>query len=179
MRLTLIAFAATSLMAAAAQAQTAAPQIVAPATVAPPIVAPPVLAPPTTMPMQGINGARPGREPGVGESLPRSDRASNIGPETTRPGVAPSLPRPDVGLGAEPEAYLRAARDALSAGKTGLAQEALEMAETQMLHRSMMPGLPPQPADQPMVATIRDARMALGRGNTAAALSILQALPAN
>ena len=174
MRMTLIAFAATGLMAAAAQAQTAVPQMGAPPTVAPPTVAPQ-----TAMPMQGTNGARPGREPGVGESLPRSDRASNIGPETTRPGVAPSLPRPDVGLGAEPEAYLRAARDALSAGKTGLAQEALEMAETQMLHRSMMPGLPPQPADQPMVATIRDARMALGRGNTAAALSILQALPAN
>jgi hypothetical protein len=135
----------------------------------------------TTMPQpqQGIDGARPGRIPGVGESLPRSDRASNIGPETTRPGVAPSLPRPDVGIGAEPEAYLRAARDALTVGKTGLAQEALEMAETQMLHRSVMPGMSPAPADVPMVATVRDARMALGRGNAAEALSILQAMPAN
>ncbi len=128
---------------------------------------------------QGIDGARPGHIPGVGESLPRSDRASNIGPQTTRPGVAPSLPDPAVGGGAEPEAYLRAARDALAAGKTGLAQEALERAETQMLHRSIMPGMAPAPADVPMIASVRDARLALGRGNTADALSILQAIPAN
>jgi hypothetical protein len=43
-----------------------------------------------------IPGARPGHVPGVGESLPRSDRASNIGTGTMRE-VAPSLPQPAIG----------------------------------------------------------------------------------
>jgi hypothetical protein len=130
--------------------------------------------PPTTE-----TGARPGREPGVGISLPVSPRASNIGPGTTRAGVAPSLPAPAIGPGAEPEAYLQAAREALRAGRTGLAQESLERAETQMLHRSVTPGQAPRPADSSAIATLRDARLALDSGDTARALAILENVPAN
>jgi hypothetical protein len=124
-------------------------------------------------------GARPGREPGVGTSLPMSTRASNIGPGTTRPGVPPSLPIPTIGLGAEPQAYVQAARDALRQGRTGLAQQSLEMAETQMLHRSVTPGHDPRPADTPGIASLRDARLAIDSGDTARALAILETIAAN
>lgn len=108
-----------------------------------------------------------------------STRASNIGPGTTRSGVAPSLPTPEVGQGAEPDAYLQAARDALRQGRTGLAQQSLEMAETQMLHRSVTPGQAPRPADTPVIASLRDARLAIDAGDAPRALAILESLPTN
>lgn len=126
-----------------------------------------------------IDGARPGHVPGVGESLPRSTRASNIGPSSTGPGVAPTLPQPRIGEGAEPAAYLQTAREALASGQTGLAQQALEMAETQMLHRSVTPGQPPSPSSNSAIATVRGARMLLGDGKIAEALALLGTLPAS
>ena len=79
---------------------------------------------------QGIPsaGARPGNEIGTGSSLPLSDRASNIGPGDTRSSIAPNLPAPPLGEDAPVQAYLQAARSALIAGRTGEAQQALEMA---------------------------------------------------
>src|SRR5579862_2776832 len=75
-------------------------------------------------------GARPGHVPGIGESLPQSDKASNIGPGDTRSSIAPTLPAPAVGENATPSDYLRDARASLVAGRTGQAQQSLEMAET-------------------------------------------------
>ena len=76
----------------------------------------PASAPPTSLHPE--SGARAGHVPGVGVSLPRSDRASNIRPSDTRP-VAPTLPAPAVGADATVRTYLRAARTALVAGRTG------------------------------------------------------------
>jgi hypothetical protein len=126
---------------------------------------------------QTIDGARPGHVPGVEDSLPYSTRASNIGPTSTGPGVAPTLPQPAVGQGAEPEAYVQAARAALASGRTGLAQQALEMAETQMLHRSVTPGQLPGASSDSAITTIRGARMLLGDGRSADALALLGTLP--
>jgi hypothetical protein len=79
---------------------------------------------------QGVppGGARPGNEVGTGSSLPLSDRASNIGSGDTRSGITPNLPSPVLGEDAPVQAYLQAARSALIAGRTGEAQQALEMA---------------------------------------------------
>jgi hypothetical protein len=47
-------------------------------------------------------GARPGHQPGVGESLPLSNNASNIVPGDTRSTIAPTLPASPVGDSATP-----------------------------------------------------------------------------
>jgi hypothetical protein len=120
-----------------------------------------------------VAGARPGHVPGIGESLPRSDRASNIGPGTERQ-VAPSLPQPAAGESAGAGEFIRTAREALAAGRTGLAQEALEMAETRLLDR-VVPGGVIMPSDERTVMALRQARQALGEGRSMQAMQILDA----
>jgi hypothetical protein len=110
-------------------------------------------------------GARPGHDPGTGQSLPLSNKASNIGPIDTRSTIAPTLPSPAVGETGTTQDYLKAARTALVAGHTGQAQQALEMAETRALDRSVAPGQTSAPSDSQLVARIRDARHALGSGD--------------
>jgi hypothetical protein len=134
------------------------------------------LAPPGTLPGT-IPGARPGHVPGVGESLPRSDRASNIGTGTMRE-VAPSLPQPAIGDAASVPDYVNAAREALAGGRTGLAQQSLEMAETRLLDR-VVPGGVIAPSDQEAVMRLRRAREALGAGQREQAMQILDTLRAN
>lgn len=118
-------------------------------------------------------GARPGRVPGVGESLPRSDRASNIGPGTAQT-VAPSLPMPAVGEAAEAREYLVAAREALATGRTGLAQQSLEMAETRLASR-VEPSELITPTGEPVIMMIRQARQALDAGQRMQAMQIVDA----
>ena len=118
-------------------------------------------------------GARPGHVPGVGTSLPLSNNASNITPGDARSPIAPTLPSPAVGDTGGPHIYLKAARDALTAGKTGLAQESLEMAETRVLDRSVAPSAADVPAQGRLAGLIRDARMALGAGDRARAISLI------
>jgi len=118
-------------------------------------------------------GARPGHQPGVGESLPRSDKASNIAPGDTRSNIAPTLPQPAVGENATTQDYLRAARAALATGRTGQAQQALEMAETRSLDRSVAQGQTNTPSDNQLVSRIRDARRALGGSDRAQAIKLI------
>ena len=114
-------------------------------------------------------GARPGNEIGTGQSLPYSDKAGNIGPQDTRSTIAPNLPAPDVGEDAPSRAYLRAARTALLKGRTGEAQQALEMAETRALDRSVPLFQTNTPSRSPLVETIHKALTALGAGDRAGA----------
>jgi hypothetical protein len=123
--------------------------------------------------MNPATEARPGHEPGVGESLPRSDKASNIVPADTRSNIAPTLPQPPVGENATTQDYLRAARSALAAGRTGQAQQSLEMAETRALDRSVAQGQTNAPSDSQLVSRIRDARHALGSGDRAHAMQLI------
>ncbi len=116
-------------------------------------------------------GARPGHVPGVGQSLPLSNSSSNILPGG--PGSAPTLPGPAVGDSGDPQPYLRAAREALAAGRTGLAQESLEMAETRVLDRSVRPSQAGVPARGGLAGLIRDARLALGAVDRARALALI------
>lgn len=120
-----------------------------------------------------VAGARPGRVPGVGESLPRSDRASNIGPGTAQ-AIAPSLPQPAVGGAAEAREYLVAAREALATGRTGLAQQSLEMAETRLATR-VEPSELITPTGAPLITMIRQARQALDAGQRMQAMQIVDA----
>jgi hypothetical protein len=126
--------------------------------------------PPGTNP---ATGARPGHEPGTGESLPLSNKASNIGPTDTRSTIAPTLPGPAAGEHATTQDYLRAARAALVAGRTGQAQQSLEMAETRSLDRSVAQGQTNTPSESQLVSRIRDARRALRRGDRTHAIQLI------
>jgi hypothetical protein len=118
-------------------------------------------------------GARPGHQPGDGSSLPKSNNSSNIAPAGTRAGIAPTLPPSPIGENASSFDYLRSARGSLAAGRTGQAQESLEMAETRALDRSVVQGLGSMPSDSKLVAQIHSALEALGTGNTARAIQII------
>jgi len=118
-------------------------------------------------------GARPDHEPGVGESLPLSNKASNIAPADTRSNIAPTLPQPAIGENATTQDYLRAARAALIADRAGQAQQSLEMAETRALDRSVPQGQTNAPSDIQLVSRIRDARHALGSGDRTHAIQLI------
>jgi hypothetical protein len=118
-------------------------------------------------------GARPGHDVGIGDSLPRSNRSSNIGPADTRSSIAPTLPPSTAGENAATHQYLNAARASLAAGRTGQAQQSLEMAETRALGRSVAQGETGTPSDSQLVSRIRDARHALGGGNRAQAIQLI------
>jgi len=75
------------------------------------------------------------------------------------------LPTPAGGVNATPVELLQSARDALARRQTGLAQEALERAETRLLTRPLPPGASTERSRNPMVNAISDARRALGRQN--------------
>jgi len=107
---------------------------------------------------------------------PVSTRASNIVPGNARSAIAPALPTPTVGADAAPLQYLRAARSALAAGRTGEAQQSLEMAETRELTRSVPSDAAGQPDPNPAVTQIRNALHALGDGDRAGALNIIDAM---
>ena len=112
---------------------------------------------------------RPGHVPGVGESYPASAHASNIDSADTRSVIAPRLPTPPASMDGGAAQYIHDAQRALSSGKTGMAQEALERAETRLLDRSVAAGMTNTPTDNPMVAHIEAARQALGHRDLAGA----------
>ena len=142
----------------------------------------------TTVPVgpQGVppganptTGARPGNEIGTGQSLPLGRHASNITPHDTRSVIAPNLPTPVIGPNAGPADYLRAAQSALRAGRTGEAQQALEMAQTRMLDRSVMQGQTGNPSDNPAVMQISQALTALAAKDRGQAMQLIEsAIPA-
>ncbi len=118
---------------------------------------------------------RPGNEIGTGQSLPLSDKASNITPDDTRSSIAPRLPAPPVNENAGPMAFLRAARDSLVAGRTGEAQEALERAESRMLDRAVRPSAAQAPARSPLIEQIAEARGAIALGDRQHAIQLIDA----
>jgi hypothetical protein len=127
-------------------------------------------------PTAGTNemGARPGHEPGVGESEPFSNRASNINQADSRSQIAPRLPSPGGGENATPDAYLRDAQRALSQNRTGAAQEALERAETAYLNNPANPAEPGGQVGSAAQQTVEQARQALGRGDRAQARQLVE-----
>jgi len=119
------------------------------------------------------SGARPGHAIGVGDSLPRSDKASNINAADTKTTVAPTLPASAIGTNATAKDYLRAARASLVAGQTGATQQQLEMAETRALDRSVPMGQTDQPVGGSFVSWIGEARAAVGSGDRPHAIQLI------
>ena len=124
-------------------------------------------------------GIRAGHTPGVGESLPKSDHASNIAPADTKSPLAPTLPASAAGDAADPLDYLHAARVALVAGHTGEAQQSLEMAETRLLDRQLAPGASARPSDSRLVSQVRDALGALGIGAISETIAMIDLILAS
>jgi hypothetical protein len=120
----------------------------------------------TTAMAQTANDFRTGTQP-------RSNAASNLPGQPDRPSVAPSLPAPPV-TGRKPSDFLRAAQGALATGRTGEAQQALEMAQTRMLDRSVPLGQTNVPSDNPTVTQISQALRDLGTGNRAATMKSIE-----
>ena len=120
-------------------------------------------------------GARPGNEIGTGMSLPMGTQASNIGPSDTRSLIAPNLPSPSIGPNANAADYLRAAQSSLQAGRTGEAQQALEMAQTRLLDRSVPMGQTNNPSDNPAVTQTSQALKALAAHDLVQAMQSIQA----
>ena len=132
--------------------------------------------PPGTNP---VTGARPGNDIGTGMSMPMGTRASNIDAGDTRSTIAPNLPSPSVGPDATAADYLRAAQASLQAGRTGEAQQSLEMAQTRLLDRSVPLGQTNNPSDNPAVTQISQALQALAARDRAQAMQLIQsAIPA-
>jgi len=104
---------------------------------------------------------------------PASNRASNIVPSDTGSPIAPALPSPDLDPGATPEQFLHAARSALATGRTGEAQQAMEMAETRLLDRSTPLFQTDVPSRSELIARIGEARRALGDHDRARSMELL------
>jgi hypothetical protein len=116
------------------------------------------------------SGARPGNVIGTGNSLPRSNTASNLDAATTRSDLAPNLPTPaDDGI----RGLLAEARRDLLAHRTGAAQEALERAETRALDRSIPAGMERVPDEGGLVRGTSQARAALAGGDIGLAVRIV------
>jgi hypothetical protein len=124
-------------------------------------------------------GFQAGLNHGDRDSLPRSNKASNIVPADTNGTTAPTLPAPALNLDAPSRDYLRAARASLAAGHTGQAQQSLEMAETRALGGSDSPAQANLPSGNPKVTEIRDALHALGTGDSARAIQIIDIASGN
>jgi hypothetical protein len=105
---------------------------------------------------------------------PMSHAASNLPGQAVRPEVAPSLPTPAVSSN-QPSDFLRAAQGALAAGRTGEAQQSMEMAQTRMLDRSVPLGQTNVPTSNPIVGQISQALRELGAGDRDASMRTLQA----
>jgi hypothetical protein len=163
----------------AALAQTGTPQTGTPQTGTPPTGTPPTGTPLTP---QGVppgadpaTGARPGNDIGTGMSLPMGSNASNINPTDTQSPIAPNLPSPDVGANASAPDYLIAARNALAAGRTGEAQQSLEMAQTRLLDRSVPLFQTNTPSANPVVSQISQALQALAAGDRPRSMQLIEA----
>ncbi len=183
MRKTLLLSAALLGFATVSHAQTATAPAVTPAApaAATPAAATPAEVPakPVHKPMRRMHHAtpaaatdgdiRPGHEPGVGDSFPASNKASNVDSADTRSRIAPRLPTPMGGQNASIPQLLSDAQHALDSRQTGRAQEALERAETAMLQRSVPVDQAGSPDQAPDVMQVEMARKALASGDMAGA----------
>jgi hypothetical protein len=88
--------------------------------------------------------------------------------------VLSPLPPPDLPPDAKPSNILRTAEGALAAGRIGEAEEALEMAQTRMLDRSVALGQTNNPSNNPAVEQISRARQALAAHDRAGCMQLIQ-----
>jgi hypothetical protein len=111
--------------------------------------------------------------PGTGVSEPHSNKASHTGPNGDHGVVAPTLPASGLSADASPGDYLRAAGASLVAGRGGQAQQALEMAETRLLDRSVPSGDQDKPLQSQRISQIHDAIQAVGNHGARHAIALI------
>ncbi len=87
----------------------------------------------------------------------------------------PSATQPSSEASERPSFYLHTAQSALAAGRIKDAQEALEMAQTRMLDRSVPLGQTNNPSDNPTSEQIAQARQALAGRDRAACMQLIEA----
>nr|WP_294524740.1 hypothetical protein [uncultured Rhodopila sp.] len=97
------------------------------------------------------------------------------GTDNERPVVRSALPAPDLPENAKVSDFLHAALGAVASGRAGQAEEALEMAQTRLLDRSVPLGRTHELSADPAVGQIAQARQALGAGDRVACLQAIQA----
>ena len=90
--------------------------------------------------------------------------------------IAPRLPTPPVGEDAPFRAYLSSARQALASGQTGVAQEALERAETRLLDRSVAPSRASDAIAGPVIQRLGQARHAIAAGDLGGAIGLIDSI---
>jgi hypothetical protein len=112
---------------------------------------------------------------GAAVAQPVSQGTANISPRDTRGEVAPPLPTPPLDANAPPSAFLRSAQGAVIAGRLGEAQEALEMAQTRLLDRSVPLFQTNTPSGNPAVRSISLALQTLSAGDREGAIRHIQA----
>ena len=170
----LLGFASTGYAQTAAPAPAAEPPASTPAEAMP---AKPVAKPMhrRAMPVSSDSEIRPGHEPGVGDSFPASDKASNVTAADSRSRIAPRLPAPAGGENASIPTLLKDAQTALDTKQSGRAQEALERAETAMLQRSVPVDQASSPDMAPGVTQVEMARKAIAAGDMAGAKKAVSA----
>ena len=86
-------------------------------------------------PMNGPNTVVTG-PPGFRSTEPLVHHPTNLNEATTRSEISPALPQPNVGPNAGIADMLQHAQNAIQSNRLGLAQAALEQAETASLNRS-------------------------------------------
>jgi hypothetical protein len=86
----------------------------------------------------------------------------------------PPLPSPSGGDEQRASDYLKAAQGALAAGRNDEARQALEMAQTRMLDRSVPLGQTNNPSDNPTVVQISQALQALTARDRATCMQLIQ-----
>jgi len=110
--------------------------------------------------------------------------APSPGPASPTPPAAPSTPAflrppppgPVGGANASVPQLIADARAAPAGGKSGEAEQALEMAESRLLNRSVVPSTAGNPIGDPLVSLLSQARQAIGSGDTASAMQLLDQL---
>ena len=119
------------------------------------------------------NGARPANE--FGGDGTTDGHAIRLAMDNARSTVVPALPSPPGGDEQRASDYLKAAQGALAAGRSGEAQQALEMAQTRMLDRSVPMGQTNNPNDNPTVQQISRALQALAVRDRATSMQFIEA----
>ena len=123
----------------------------------------------TTTPTTTTGGGTTARGAPLRRRVPREP-----GKPSTGSTIAPQLPTPAAGEDNAPRQYLIAARQALAAGHTGEAQEALERAETRLADRSTPLFRTNEAARDPVIDEVRQAREALGSGDRMQAMQLTE-----
>jgi hypothetical protein len=148
------------------------PPGMAPPTPPPPSVAtvPPTAAPSAPIPLTPIPLALPPH--------PAPPVAEKSAPPATPPGgtssIVATLPTPALSPEASPADFLRAARGAVAAGRTGEARSSLEMAQTRLLSRVVDAGRESVPSDNAAVKEISEALGALSANDRMGCLRYIE-----